>query len=91
MGKETEITETNNAPLLLSRMGNDSPLESTVAELKMMDTEDLTRDEITTDLIHEWKRHKGKDANETLSKNYAKTVKRNNIKSTASSTRKLIP
>eukprot|EP00171_Calliarthron_tuberculosum_P004448 IDg4448t1 len=39
-------------------MGNESPLESAVAALRLKDCDELTWEAVTSDLIQEWKRSK---------------------------------
>jgi len=56
MGKDTAVPETHKAPLLLASIGHGSSLESTVAALRLKDTEHLTWESVTSDLIQEWKR-----------------------------------
>lgn len=69
MGTDNEIPEFHKAPLLLSSMGNNSPLESTVAALRTKDTDQLTWEDVTSDLIQErtkWKsRHNKHRLNST--------------------------
>lgn len=47
---------------MLASMGTDSKLESTVTALRLKDTEDLTWEAITADLIQEYKRIKSSNA-----------------------------
>lgn len=54
MGTETKIPESHKAPLLLASMGTTSQLESTVAALRTKDTDELTWETVTSDLIQEW-------------------------------------
>ena len=58
MGSSTAIPETFKAPLLLSSIGTNTPLESTVAALRLRDVDDLNWDSVTADLIQEYKRTK---------------------------------
>lgn len=55
MGPDTKIPESHKAPLLLASMGTTSQLESTVAALRTKDTDELTWETVTSDLIQEWK------------------------------------
>ncbi len=55
MGKDCAVPESHGAPLLLASMGHNSPLESTIAALRMKDTDCLTWEAVTADLIQEWK------------------------------------
>ncbi len=59
IGTQVAIPEQHKAPLLLASMGNDSKLESTVSALRLKDTEDLTWEAVTADLIQEYNRLKG--------------------------------
>eukprot|EP00171_Calliarthron_tuberculosum_P022539 IDg22539t1 len=56
MGSEIAIPEKHKTPLLLASMGNESPLESSIAALRLKDTTDLTWEAVSADLIEEWKR-----------------------------------
>lgn len=58
MGSNVSVPETHKAPLLLASLGTSSPLESTVAALRLRDAEDLQWESITADLIQEYKRIK---------------------------------
>lgn len=60
MGAETEIPESHKAPLLLVSMGNNSPLESTVAALRKKETDKLSWEDVTSDLIQEWNQIKSR-------------------------------
>ena len=55
MGEKVAIPETHKAPLLLASLGHGSALESTVAALRLQDTDSLSWESVTADLIQEWK------------------------------------
>lgn len=73
MGPETKISESHKAPLLLASMGNSSPLESTFAALRTRDTDQLSWEAVSADLIQEWSALKsssnGKESNSDRTKN----------------------
>lgn len=54
MGSETVVRELHKAPLLLASMGSDYMLESTAKLLKSKETEQLSWETVTADLIQEW-------------------------------------
>lgn len=58
MGNDTKVPESHKAPLLLSSMGHDSQLESTVAALRLRDVDQLTWESVTADLIQEYQQSK---------------------------------
>ena len=80
MGKDAAIPESHKAPLLLASMGHYSPLESTVAALRIKDTEDITWEAVSADLIQEWKQVRSKSGS------YQKAGKIDQINNTNSGT-----
>lgn len=54
MGEKTEIPKSHKSPLHLASMGNSSSLESTVASLQTRDTDQLSWEAFSADLIQEW-------------------------------------
>lgn len=54
MGTKTKIPETHKAPLIFASIGNSSPLESIVAELRTQCSDQITREAVTVDVIKEW-------------------------------------
>lgn len=54
MGTDTKIPESHKAPLLWASLGKTSQLESTVAALRKKDTDDITWESVTSDLVPEW-------------------------------------
>lgn len=51
MGDESKIPKSFKAPLLLASMGKSSPLESTVAALRTRDSDQLSWEAVSADLI----------------------------------------
>ena len=56
MGKENAVPENHKAVLLMASMGHDSPLENTLAALRIQDNDSLTWEAVTADLIQEYKK-----------------------------------
>lgn len=60
IGSDIKIPEAHKAPLLLAIMGNSSPLESPVAALRTKDTDQLSWEAVSSDVIQEWTQLKPK-------------------------------
>lgn len=54
MGDDTKISVSHKAPLLIESMGNSSLYEPSVAALRTRDTDQLSWDAVSADLIQEW-------------------------------------
>lgn len=64
MRPDTNIPKLHRALLLLASIRNNSPLESTVVALYTKDTDKLTRETITLDLVQEWQKIKRSVSND---------------------------
>lgn len=95
MGTNTALPEAFKAPLLLSSLGTNSPLESTIAALRLRDVEELSWEAVTADLIQEYKRRKStqrqpyKDGSVTPRNGKGKNVKSDTFASAAAAKRAL--
>lgn len=77
MGNDTAVPESHKAPLLLASMGHESELESTVAALRLKETNSLTWEAVTADLIQEWKRVRDSAPQSAINHKNNKGYKRN--------------
>lgn len=54
MDNNTKSPEVHSAPVVLAGIKNSSPIENTVVPLWIKDTDDLSMQSVTSDLIREW-------------------------------------